>query len=243
MLAAPSLGLSSPADAFGHLCVHHVPLTEVKMDRMSFCWSKYNQMIGIQFITFLLYAVTTLVALGSNEEPVSSFAVNCSRLMKGQYSCPLPVIDSVTQQPIGCRKDNTAPILCTLNTGLICMNGTNGLNQSKTVNESSIASNQFISSTPCLWTNGYSFETSLLLSIFLGMFGADRFYLGYPGIGLLKFCTLGFLFFGQLVDIVLIAMQVVKPADGSEYVMKYFGPRLNILSTDNNTYHLPYDEL
>jgi TM2 domain-containing membrane protein YozV len=67
--------------------------------------------------------------------------------------------------------------------------------------------------------NGYSFETALLLSIFLGMFGVDRFYLGYPAIGLAKFCTLGFMFLGQLIDIVLIATQVVGPADGSAYVI------------------------
>ena len=26
----------------------------------------------------------------------------------------------------------------------------------------------------CEWTNGYHFDTALLLSVFLGMFGADR---------------------------------------------------------------------
>ena len=68
----------------------------------------------------------------------------------------------------------------------------------------------------CNWTNGYHFDTALLLSVFLGMFGADRFllvfktliniiksfvrfYLGYPAIGLLKFSTLGFFFIGHLV--------------------------------------------
>lgn len=154
--------------------------------------------------------------------------VDCRRLRRGQYSCDPPLIHSVTQQPVGCAQNNTAPVTCTLIPGLVC---------DQTSNDS------FVGSVPCQWTNGYSFETSLLLSIFLGMFGADRFYLGYPGLGLLKFCTMGFLFFGQLADIILIAMQVVGPADGSNYVIKYFGPKLRILSTTNSTFHVPYDEM
>lgn len=59
-----------------------------------------------------------------------------------------------------------------------------------------------------IFRNGYSLEVTLLLSVFLGMFGLDRFYLGYPGIGLAKLCTLGFMFLGQLLDIILIAAQV-----------------------------------
>jgi len=78
----------------------------------------------------------------------------------------------------------------------------------------------------------------LLLSIFLGMFGADRFYLGYPAIGLLKFCTLGFMFLGQLVDIILIATQVVGPADGSYYVIPYYGAGIEVVRSNNWTFRL-----
>lgn len=90
--------------------------------------------------------------------------------------------------------------------------------------------------------NGYSFETSLLLSIFLGMFGADRFYLGYPALGFLKLSTLGFLFLGQFADVILIATQIVGPADGSHYVMPYYGAGIHIVTSNNFTFRVPqYD--
>lgn len=92
------------------------------------------------------------------------------------------------------------------------------------------------------YRNGYHLDTTLLLSVFLGMFGVDRFYLGYPGIGLLKFCTLGGMFLGQLIDIVLIALQVVGPADGSAYVIPYYGAGIHIVRSDNTTYRLPRDD-
>ena len=97
----------------------------------------------------------------------------------------------------------------------------------------------FFKELPCKWTNGYSFETTLLLSVFLGMFGADRFYLGYPAIGLAKLCTFGFLLVGQLIDIILIATEQLRPADGSHYVIPYYGPGIVILRSDNFTFRVP----
>lgn len=73
------------------------------------------------------------------------------------------------------------------------------------------------------------------------MFGIDRFYLGYPAIGLAKFCTLGFMFLGQLADIILISMQYVTPADGSAYVIPYYGPSVEVIKSDNFTYRLKQD--
>lgn len=98
-----------------------------------------------------------------------------------------------------------------------------------------IKSNEPISFYMCFHRNGYHFDTALLLSIFLGMFGIDRFYLGYPAIGLLKFCTFGFMFLGQLVDVILIATQMVGPADGSAYIISYYGPVLSVIQRDNTT--------
>lgn len=74
------------------------------------------------------------------------------------------------------------------------------------------------------------------------MFGADRFYLGYPALGLLKLSTLGFLFVGQFLDVILIATQVVGPADGSHYIMPYYGAGITVIKSNNFTYKLPQDD-
>ncbi|TSK53709.1 TM2 domain-containing protein 1 [Bagarius yarrelli] len=140
---------------------------------------------------------------------------------------------------------------------------------------------------------GYSYKVAVALSLFLGWLGADRFYLGYPALGLLKFCTVGFCGIGSLVDFILISMQqhlclcavllrgsrsmreaneyvvrwaplplplpqlgtwppepppeltlrppesdgkIVGPADGSDYIVDYYGARLVRLSITNETY-------
>lgn len=148
------------------------------------------------------------------------FGVNCNQLRVGQYICPAqPDIDPLTQQPVNCSANNTAPLTCHLIEGLRCleMEPTNRLNDT-----------HFILQQACHYTEGHSFQTTLLLAVFLGMFGADRFYLGYYAIGLLKFCTFGFMLVGQLLDVILIATNVLRPASGSNYVIDYFGPKMNL---------------
>ena len=157
------------------------------------------------------------------------FDVNCSQLRVGQYICPpQPEIDPLTQQPVNCSINNTAPLTCHLIEGLRCLVETTGGPQSPANNR--LNDTHFVLQQPCQYTEGHSFQTTLFLAVFLGMFGADRFYLGYYAIGLLKFCTFGFMLVGQLLDIILIATHVLRPASGSYYVIDYFGPKMNITS-------------
>ncbi|XP_050073086.1 facilitated trehalose transporter Tret1 [Anopheles maculipalpis] len=184
----------------------------------------------IQEMMIMRRAPTIAVLLLLLLIPTSSeVEIDCNTLRMGQYMCPDPTIrqiDPKTQQLRGCTQENKARVWCIAVDGIVC---------SETKNTS------FTREMECKWTNGYHFDTALLLSVFLGMFGADRFYLGYPALGLLKFCTLGFMFLGQLVDVILIATQVVGPADGSAYIIPYYGPVITVVRSDNWTYRLPQD--
>jgi len=60
--------------------------------------------------------------------------------------------------------------------------------------------------------------TTLIISIFLGEFGIDRFYLGYTGLGILKLLTAGGAGIWWIIDIFLIATGKMKTANGEELV-------------------------
>ena len=72
----------------------------------------------------------------------------------------------------------------------------------------------------CYPTKGKDPGVALCLSVILGFLGADRFYLGYPTIGLFKLLTGGFFGLGWYIDIFLIALRIVKPARGGVYMFK-----------------------
>ena len=67
---------------------------------------------------------------------------------------------------------------------------------------------------------GKDWLVALLLSIFVGELGIDRFYLGYVGLGILKLITLGGLGIWWLIDLILIACNKLKDAEGNELEKK-----------------------
>ena len=74
--------------------------------------------------------------------------------------------------------------------------------------------------TPVPPAEGKDWLTSLLLSLFLGGLGVDRFYLGYTGLGILKLCTCGGIGIWSLIDLIMIATNKMKDANGNALVKK-----------------------
>ena len=77
---------------------------------------------------------------------------------------------------------------------------------------------QFLKNVRCRWTNGYSWSKAMLLSVTLGGFGADRFYLGLWKSAIGKLFSFGGLGIWTLLDLLLIGVGYIQPADQSSYI-------------------------
>eukprot|EP00792_Barthelona_sp_PAP020_P004895 TRINITY_DN2399_c1_g2_i1.p1 TRINITY_DN2399_c1_g2~~TRINITY_DN2399_c1_g2_i1.p1 ORF type:complete len:181 (+),score=24.78 TRINITY_DN2399_c1_g2_i1:39-545(+) len=134
--------------------------------------------------------------------PVFSFECK-DALEKIQYTCLTPELNSFGQ-PVNCQRGNHYEANCTVRSAVTCTGDRN-----------------FLIEKDCYYITGKSYYTSVTLSIFLGILGVDRFYMGYPTIGFIKMFSLGGFGLGWLVDFLLIVTEISTPSDGSVY---YNGP-------------------
>jgi hypothetical protein len=73
---------------------------------------------------------------------------------------------------------------------------------------------RYLVGSPSVDASARDFTTAIILSILVGTFGVDRFYLGYTGLGIAKLLTLGACGVWTLVDIILIATNKLPDAEG-----------------------------
>lgn len=83
------------------------------------------------------------------------------------------------------------------------------INNAANANSSAAATAQVVSPPPepIKTSKEIDKNTALLLCIFLGYFGAHKFYEGKTGMGILYILTLGLFSIGWIVDIITIAMK------------------------------------
>uniref|UniRef100_A0A1I7U540 TM2 domain-containing protein n=1 Tax=Caenorhabditis tropicalis TaxID=1561998 RepID=A0A1I7U540_9PELO len=156
-----------------------------------------------------LFISLSLISLSESDA-----TVKCSDLDPTQYLCKNYPVDPITQQSVTCSADNSVQVMCESGDHIKCIGKDQFGIFNKTIADS------------CHYGAHINYSTAVLLSIFLGFFGIDRIYLGYYALGLIKMFSLGGLFVFWLVDIILISLQLLGPADGTDYAMAFYGPKV-----------------
>ncbi|KAH7643004.1 tm2 domain-containing protein 3-like [Dermatophagoides farinae] len=115
------------------------------------------------------------------------------------YQLPPDLYQCRPQFP--CQLNTRIKTMCTVRDDVLCL-----------------GHRKFYKFTRCEYQSGYKWSTALMLSITLGGFGVDRFYLGNWQEGIGKLFSFGGLGIWTLIDVILIATGYLKPNDGSIYV-------------------------
>ncbi|ELU09740.1 hypothetical protein CAPTEDRAFT_178287 [Capitella teleta] len=146
--------------------------------------------------------------------------VNCSYLPEDFIRCVLPPIDhhgnSTAQEELGhgCVKwgaqkyqdVGTSRVWCEVLDGIECCGERRFLS---------------LKEFPCVKYSGHYFVTTLIYSVLLGFLGMDRFCLGHTGTAVGKLLTLGGVGIWWIVDIILLVMGELRPADDSNWMPYY----------------------
>lgn len=138
--------------------------------------------------------------------------LNCSNLPEEFVKCDPPMeVNQTTRESLGygCSRYGGSKYGDVLFTKLTC-HALDGIE--------CCGSRTFLrGNIPCIKYSGHYFVTTLLYSILLGFFGVDRFCLGHTGTAVGKLLTIGGAGIWWFVDIILLVVGELQPADGSNW--------------------------
>jgi len=139
---------------------------------------------------------SSIICEGSKTFERETICQYCYQSEKWEHDCILKANCNSVSSPRSYYRTN-----CTVKNHIVCL-----------------GRRTFERNLPCNWTGGHNWSVALLLSLTLGGFGADRFYLGYWQEGIGKLFSFGGLGVWTIIDFILIAIKYLGPADGSLYV-------------------------
>lgn len=112
------------------------------------------------------------------------------------YCYQLPISNYVCGHNDSCKIGTKYRTTCNVNKDVLCL-----------------GHRSFNKKVDCNYSSGFRWTTTLILSIALGGFGVDRFYLGSWQEGIGKLFSFGGLGVWTLIDAILIAAGYLKPGD------------------------------
>lgn len=177
----------------------------------------------------LLGAVLSLIFKKLNPEPISKLPVTRTIFNEAGEYMP-PAIPNTQMQPIMTGQQNLLSSIENQKadwlliipgysvqplslTQIAIIAGSHAVNSTTQVRQISTGKVFSVSELPGVFS-AKSYLTALLLSIFLGALGIDRFYTGHIGLGVGKLLTGGGCGIWALVDVILIAMRKVTDSNG-----------------------------
>uniref|UniRef100_A0A1I7XI19 Dolichyl-diphosphooligosaccharide--protein glycosyltransferase subunit KCP2 n=1 Tax=Heterorhabditis bacteriophora TaxID=37862 RepID=A0A1I7XI19_HETBA len=156
---------------------------------------------------------TSIKECGSNQISTRRMVLcrYCWQTEPSEYSCSPRTNCSTTATGLVTTK-------CTVHPSTICKGHRTFNKRVRYVNIIFFSSIFMIYSDRCNWSSGISWAKTMLLSVTLGGFGADRFYLGLWKSAIGKLFSFGGLGIWTIVDVVLVASGYIRPADGSMFM-------------------------
>lgn len=166
------------------------------------CSSLHFPCIKCNYTTSCIYGKDINITCEANSNVACTGDRHFTKVMNCRYCFQTELWQYLCVQKGNCNSiDHYYKTNCTVYDDVICL-----------------GSRTFLKNIKCNWTQGYKWSTAVIISLTLGGFGADRFYLGHWQEGIGKLFSFGGLGVWTIIDVLLISLHYLGPADGSLYI-------------------------